>query len=201
MEEEKKICGRCSKPKETIIDLDGKDFLLNRRTAGDIENPKDFICMCGRPLEKLVDWEEYWNEKLKAVFNKTMAVNGKSFSAAANQDIDWSDVIIGEYSEGAADIEVRAMLELSNDLWERFMEDEQKFSETIKKGRVLSEAWWTKTGRVNLENKDFSSPLYRINMANRFDWREKQDTDVKSDGKAIQGLAVSFVKPGDDIDE
>jgi len=40
MEEEKKICGRCSKPKETIIDLDGKDFLLNRRTPVDFAPPR-----------------------------------------------------------------------------------------------------------------------------------------------------------------
>jgi len=46
-----KYCGRCKRPKETTVELDGKDFVLNRETWEAIENPEEFICTCGRPTK------------------------------------------------------------------------------------------------------------------------------------------------------
>ena len=64
--------------------------------------------------------------------------------------VDWFNQVLKEYSEGASDVELKAMFiiwldSFSNDLWERWMKEEKEFSETIKKGRSLSEAWWNKT--------------------------------------------------------
>lgn len=129
-------------------------------------------CNCGRPKEKLENLEKEWDAKLKK---------------------DWTTAVLSEYEQGAADIEIRVMLGISNDLWGRLMKEEAKFSETIEYGRALSNAWWVKTGRVNLNNKDFSAPLFKINMANRFNWREKQDHTT--DDKPIEGVQVVFKKP------
>lgn len=95
--------------------------------------------------------------------------------------------ILKEYSEGASDAEIKAYLyselnSFSNNLWGRWLEEEPKFWEAIKKGRELSEAWWKRTGRVSLKDKDFSYTGWYMNMKNRFGWKDKSEVDNKLDG-------------------
>ena len=99
--------------------------------------------------------------------------------------VDWYDQILKEYSEGASDAEIRAMLILwlkdsfSFDLWDRWMNEEPEFSESIKMGRALSESWWKKTGRKNLLTKDFSFTGWYMNMKNRFGWSDKTTQQIE----------------------
>ena len=108
--------------------------------------------------------------------------------AKKNFPIDWFDQIIAEYSEGASDVEIKAMVykwrkSFSNDLWDRWMKEEPEFSETIKIGRLLSETWWNKTGRKNLGTKEFSYTGWYMNMKNRFGWSDKVQQETKTESK------------------
>lgn len=102
--------------------------------------------------------------------------------------------IQGLYAEGASDVEIKSLIRglrgsFSNDLWERWLKEEPKFSETIKAGQELSEVWWQKKGRINLENKEFSPTLWYMNMKNRFGWRDKQELEHSGEVKST----VTFV--------
>ena len=96
---------------------------------------------------------------------------------------DWHDTILNLYKEGASDVEIKALIvgwrgSISNDLWDRWMKEEIEFSETIKIGRLLSEAWWTKSGRINLKDKDFNYTGWYMNMKNRFGWADSTKTEL-----------------------
>lgn len=96
---------------------------------------------------------------------------------------NWQKEVLELYKEGASDVEVKALIcsyrgSISNDLWERWMNEEPVFSETIKKGKLLSNAWWEKHGRSELQNKEFNSALWYMNMKNRFKWTDRQEASV-----------------------
>jgi len=106
------------------------------------------------------------------------------------------------YAEGASDVEVKAYIygqrgSFSNDLWERWMKDEPVFSETIKRGRGLSNAWWEKNGRTSLRDKEFNYTGWYMNMKNRFGWADKTEVGNKDDKpfETTGTIEIVHVKP------
>jgi len=110
----------------------------------------------------------------------------------------WQDAVLALYSEGGSDVEVRVLLAdirkdvntFSDDLWERLLKEDDEFSRTIKKGKILSEAWWTKTGRKNLQNREFNYTGWYMQMKNRFGWADSQR--IQHSGNTVIYLDDAF---------
>jgi len=112
--------------------------------------------------------------------------------------------ILGEYAEGASDVEIRAMIWqwrgcFSQSLWDRWLKEEEIFSITIKKGRELAEAWWMRSGRVNLKENNFNYTGWYMNMKNRFGWADKQDHNIGGQKDNNNPLEIKNTTPLTDL--
>lgn len=94
----------------------------------------------------------------------------------ANKPIDWVR-IREEYAEGASDVEVARLLDMTEEQFYRTEADNQAFANFVQKGRTLSKAWWYELSRRNVKSKEFNTPLYIINMKNRFGWADKIESN------------------------
>lgn len=107
---------------------------------------------------------------------------------------DWEETILELSKQGASIIELAVALEISRDTFYEISKRDSYFSDTIKKCKDLSEAWWTKKGRVNLENKDFNYTGWYMNMKNRFNWADKQEVDHTTKGESLNPTPIIFTK-------
>jgi len=82
--------------------------------------------------------------------------------------------------EGASQEEVCGHLDISRETFYRWKEENNEFSDTIKRGVRLSKAWWEKEGRTSLRDREFNYTGWYMNMKNRFKWADKQE--VKNEG-------------------
>jgi hypothetical protein len=102
--------------------------------------------------------------------------------------------VVDLMAEGASKAEVAAELGISRETLNEWTKSNQVFSVAIKEGEALSEAWWLKQGRVNLQNKEFSATLWYMNMKNRHGWKDKAELTGAGENGSIQlNLTVSYL--------
>ena len=95
---------------------------------------------------------------------------------------NWKEKCLTLAEEGASIVELSVMLEISRDTFYALSEREEEFSDTVKRCKELSEAWWERSGRTNLMNKEFNYTGWYMNMKNRFGWRDKTEQDINHSG-------------------
>lgn len=91
------------------------------------------------------------------------------------------DLCLQEYALGAADVEIAKILEMTESQFYDTEQDNAAFATFVQKGRTLAKAFWYELSRKNVKNKEFNTPLYVINMKNRYGWADKVDTNDTTD--------------------
>lgn len=141
--------------------------------------------------------------------NLRKLIMGNENSGRKESPFDLSDdelvEILELYKIGGSDYEVKALIwekrrSFSNDLWDRWLIDEQVFSETVKQGRALSRGWWETQGRENIKAQVFNTQLWVVNMNNRFkeDWKQRHD--ITSGDKPIKQITGFEILPDETED-
>ena len=112
---------------------------------------------------------------------------------------EYCQKVVELMADGMAKIEVCAELGMGIG-YDAFLDWQKKypeFSEAVKIGNRLSEAWWMKEGREALRDKEFNSTLWYMNMKNRHGWTDKQDTTLNIPNT----IKIVYAKPKDDKKE
>lgn len=95
-------------------------------------------------------------------------------------------VVVEMMRDGASMAEVCAELDICFESFQSYRREYPEFAAAVSTGERLSQAWWERAGRTNLQNKEFSYTGWYMNMKNRFGWRDKQETELTGkDGGAI----------------
>ena len=130
--------------------------------------------------------------------SKSEAKMGRPLITVNDLPKKWKENMISESAEGASIIELSVDLEISRDTFYALSERDDDFSDTVKKCKTLSEAWWVRKGRKNLDNKEFSYTGWYMNMKNRFNWADKQETKHTGD---LNTTVTLFTLPDNERDE
>ena len=77
------------------------------------------------------------------------------------------------FAQGGSIAEMEVLLGISKNTYLKWMDDEDKveFQMTVQYGVRMAEAWFLKTGRENLNDRTFQTPLWIIQMANRYGYQ------------------------------
>lgn len=80
--------------------------------------------------------------------------------------------------EGASKAEVCAALGISFETLSVWRENRPEFSEALKAGERLSQAWWERLGREAASGaRKIDAAVWIFNMKNRFGWRDRRETE------------------------
>ena len=92
---------------------------------------------------------------------------------------DHVDQLPGMFKDGQSIAEVCAELGMCKDTFYRLKKEYPVFSDAIKNGELLSEAWWSRLGRKGASGEAEINPTTWIfNMKNRFGWKDKKEVDI-----------------------
>lgn len=111
----------------------------------------------------------------------------------------WNQKTIPEVEDlmrnGGSIIEACQIMGICKETFYRWLKDPTKTAFRRKMDELMeaSEAWWTRQGRENLNNRNFNSVLYNLNMVNRFKWNSAQTEQtriIKESSKKVDVAAV-----------
>lgn len=110
----------------------------------------------------------------------------------------WQERLYELAEQGASDVELRNELGISHSLWYRWLEEDETFSQTIKRCHAMCHSWWESTGRKMAAGiQDGNATVWIFNMKNRFKWVDKVETAITgADGGPVDvNHTISFVQP------
>ena len=110
-----------------------------------------------------------------------MAAKKPAQGAQTATNPGWFEAARTLYLQGGSDAEVAQAIGITSQEFDSYYKSNKPFREFVDMGRTLAAAWWNRTGRQALTDKNFNVGLWTITMKNRFGWAEKQDNRDSGD--------------------
>lgn len=87
---------------------------------------------------------------------------------------DLCEAILPLFAEGMSIVEVSANIGINQDTFFDWIKKYPDFSESYKRGKALSAAWWEGLGRKGASgDKEINATTWIFNMKNRFAWHDR----------------------------
>ena len=112
----------------------------------------------------------------------------------------WKDKAIDMASEGASVVEICAEIGMAKRTYYSRQKIDEEWAEFCDHLSLLMEAWWNKTGRINLNDKTFQVALFKLHMQNRFQWGDRLDVDVTTDGEKFNMPIINWISTPEEED-
>lgn len=115
---------------------------------------------------------------------------------------NWKMILQELGSQGKFDMDAKVMLGISNDTFNKLLQDEPEFMEAVFKMRQQSETWWTSISIKAFQSgtsKNVNSQLYALIMRNAFkhNWNTTSNVDITSGGEKIDSnkkIEIEIIK-------
>lgn len=110
-------------------------------------------------------------------------------------DASICDTLPELFSEGASIAEVCVKLGIHKDTFYAWKEKYPEFSDSIKHGLSLAEAWWSRIGvEGTLGSRPINPTMWIFNMKNRFAWTDRREVSMDEDTReAVSNVTVKIV--------
>jgi hypothetical protein len=111
------------------------------------------------------------------------------------------EIVINCGKEGMSKCEMALELDIAYDTFDRWQNQNKKFSEAVKEAMRHSQAWWERNGRMATFGgiDGFNATSYIFNMKNRFrdDWNDtmKNEHSGPDGGPIVQKIERVIVDP------
>ena len=99
---------------------------------------------------------------------------GRPKVSPADYNKNWQQDMLDHYRDGNSDVSVRVNCfgdrVVSHELWYRWIEEDKKFSQSVKEGSALSMDWWENVSKQHAsgEKPQANATSLIFNMCNRF---------------------------------
>jgi len=108
------------------------------------------------------------------------SANGKQHAEPVGRPTDYHPkyckIVEDLMIEGASIKEVAWHLRRSRQTIYEWAEKFPEFGDTLKQSVEFANGWWEHMGRINVNNKDFNSTLWYMNMKNRYGYTDKTES-------------------------
>lgn len=118
---------------------------------------------------------------------------GRPRTTLADLPPDWKEIMIDVSQEGGSKVEAMARLGINRGAWKTLTEDSAEFLTTVEQCDILCQNWWETQGRKMTVSGQGSAVVWKFNMQNRFNWREKSDSDISSSDGSLTPPAPQYV--------
>ncbi len=103
---------------------------------------------------------------------------------------EYIDLVVSLMEKGWSKTRVAAHLRVHKDTLYEWIKQHPDFSDAVRVGETLSEAWWEEQGVTALTSKEYNTNMFKWLTSNIHGWTDKQSQDINMKGELNIGSRI-----------